>query len=272
MSQRAEFEYAKLLDDNVVDQELVNHPQFYQSFMRKYDDLSVDGRDAVEVSVGKDYIALAKRSDYPQATNGIYVGYKDVTSVTFTIEELHEHKYFRVDRECSSVYTFPKKGDSLSNSLDTEIYEENALLGRAYFGDLAGDTYGHNLTPFLGFRKPNLTAGYILQGMIPQGINYLVAGDYACHVAGRSSYEQGLVQKSSQSRRSGVYDGSFSVAAVNLENTMTIDNAADIVIYDKDMNMIRFNTYFKTPQEAKEATQERYEKAIGKSKSKVKAA
>ena len=263
MSQRAEFEYVKLLDDNIVSQELVNHPQFYQSFMRKYDDLSVDGRDAVKVSVGRDYITLAKSSNFPEATNGVYVGYKDVTSVTFTLEELREHKYFRVDRECSTVYTFPNKGDSLSNYLETEIYEDNVMLGRAYFGDLAGENYGYNLTPYLGFRKPNLTTGHILQGLIPDGVNRLISGDYSCHVAGRFSYEDGLVQKSSASRKGGVYDAIFSVAAVNLENPMTIDNSADIVIYDKNQNMIRLNTYFKTPQEAKNAAQARYEEAIG---------
>ena len=47
---------------------------------------------------------------------------------------------------------------------------------------------------------------------------------------------------------------------------MTIDNAADIVIYDKDNNMVRYNTYYNSPKEAQEATQLRYSEAIGKGK------
>ena len=265
MSKQAEFEYAKLLENNIVNQELVSHPQFYQSFMRKFDDLSVDGRDKVEVSVGKDYIALSKRSNYPDATNGIFVGYKDVTSVSFTLEDFHEHKYFRVERDCSSVHTFPKKGDSLGNSSEIELYEDNVLLGRSLFGNYESKPYCKR-EPYLGFTKPILSAGYILNGMLPTTLSHDIPGNYVCHIAGRYSYEDGLVKKASASRTDGKFDGNYSVAAVNLENPMTIDNAADIVIYDKDNNMVRYNTYYSSPKEAQESAQLRYSEAIGVSK------
>jgi hypothetical protein len=265
MSKQAEFEYAKILENNIVSQELVGHPQFYQSFMRKYDDLSVDGRDKVEVSIGRDYIALSKRSNYPDATNGIFVSYKDVTSVTFGLEDFHDHKYFRVERDCSSVHTFPNRGDSLGNSSEIELYEDNVLLGRSHFGNYDSKPYGKR-EPYLGFTKPKLSAGYILNGMLPTTLSHDIPGNYVCHIAGRYSYEDGLVKKASACRTDGRYDGSYSVAAVNLENPMTIDNAADIVIYDKDNNMVRYNTYYNSPKEAQEATQLRYSEAIGKGK------
>ena len=47
---------------------------------------------------------------------------------------------------------------------------------------------------------------------------------------------------------------------------MTIDNAADIVVYDKDNNMVRYNTYYSSPKEAQESAQLRYSEAIGVSK------
>ncbi len=266
MSIQAEANYARLLEEKKVSHELVEHPQFYRSFVKKFDEMSVDGKYTLNVHISGDRLTLVRYSDYPNATNGYYDGYKDVTGTTFSLEHQWDKTYFRVERDCSSVYTIPKKGDALTNSSEVEIYEDNALLGRSYFADLAGNNVGGHITPALGFRKPHLTAGFILQGMIPQEISHLVAGDYVCNVAGRVNYEQGLVQKASVSRTNGKYKGGFSVAAVNLENTMTIDNAADIVIYDKDMNMIRFNTYFASPQEAKEASQLRYEEAIGKKK------
>lgn len=261
MSKKAEFEYAKLLDNNIVSQELISHPQFYQSFMRKFDDLSIDGTYDVEVSVGKDYVALSKSSNYPEATNGVFVGYRDVTSVTFGIEEFHDHKYFRVERDCSSVHTIPQVGDSLGNSSEVEIYEENALLGRSHFGNYDNKPSGKR-DPYLGFTKPRLSVGYILNGMVPTTLSHDIPGDYVCHIAGRPSYESGLVRKASASRTSGRFDGSHAVAAVNLENPMTIDNAADIVVYDKDNNILRYNTYFSSPSEAQEATQAKYASAI----------
>ena len=104
--------------------------------------------------------------------------------------------------------------------------------------------------------------------MIPEGIEYIVAGDYSCHVAGRTSYESGLVEKSTVSRRGGKYTGKSSTAAVNLENPMTIDNSADFVVYDRGMHMIRLNENFKTPTEAKEYFMQRYAESIGMSKGK----
>lgn len=267
MSQLAELEYSKLLDNENVNQELVNQPQFYKSFIRKFDELSFDGKLQVEINVGTDSITLFGRREFPNATNGLFVGYKDVTGVKFSLENLHEHKYFRVDRECSSVYMFPNRGDKLSNTLNSEVYEDNVLLGRVSFGDdMTGKNFVQKATPYLGFRKPDLSAGYVLQGMIPEGMDYLVSGDYYCHVEGRTSYEQGLVRKSNRSRKDGEYELTSSLAAVNLENTLTIDNSTDVIVYDNMGQVVRNNTCYNSPKEAIEAIQAQYKEAIGKGK------
>lgn len=266
MSQLAELEYSKLLNSEGVNQELVNQHQFYKNFIRRFDELSLDGKEPVEINVGMDSITLFGRRDFPNATNGIFVGYKDVVGIKFSLENLHDHNYFRIDRECSYVYTFPNRGDQLNNSVHSEIYEDDVELGNASFFDLAGKNFGQNLKPYLGFKKPDFSAGYVLNGMIPSGMDYLVSGDYDCHVEGRNSYEQGLVKTSKISRKNGEYELRSTLASISLEKPWTLNNTTDQIVYDNMGNVVSFNTYYNSPEEAIEAIQVQYEEAIGKGK------
>lgn len=270
MSKVGENEYIKLLSSGEIANELLGHPQFFESFIQKYEELSYGDQYDINVAHGPGSVSLTKCGEYPEETDGRYVGAKDIVQVRFRIEEIDGHRYLRVDRETSKVCTFPDKGDKLSNSLDVEVYEGTALLGRAFFGDLAGKDYKKDLKPYVGFKKPEISTGHILSGMCPTGIEYIVKGDYSCSVFGRSSADSGLVEKSTVSRFGGRFKGKTTTAAVNVETPNTIDNAADFVVYDKDMNMRLLNPQFKNPTEAKKYYMERYEEFVKGGKKLVK--
>ena len=268
MSKKAEEQYARLLEDGMISDRLLEHPQFYRSFVRKFDEISVDGKYALDCRITEHKLSLERRGYYPSDTNGIYYGVKDITRITFEAKEFHGKPYLWIEREHSSVHSFPERGEQITNSSEIEVYEENVLLGRASFSDLPGDQYDHNLTPYLGFKKPGFNIGFILQGMIPLDISHTLVRDYVCHVAGRASYESGIVEKSTVSRRGGKYTGKSSVAAVNLENPMTIHNSADFVVYDEGMNVTYLNKSFKTPKQAREYFANIYLEAMEKTKGK----
>lgn len=266
MTKLGEKAYIDLLATGKLPNELLGHAQFFESFVEKYDGLSYGDKYDLTVAHSPSTVTLTRRGECPEETDGVYRGASDVTQVRFRVEEQEGRNFLRVDRERSLVHNYPGKGKKVSNSLDVEVYEGTALLGRALFVVSPNKMYKDDVKPHIAFEKPEITTGHILSGMCPDGIEYQVKGDYTCSVAGRESYESGLVEKSTVSRKDGRITGKATSAIVDLENPNTIDNAADFVLYDKDMNMRVLNPEFKTPTEAKKFYTERYAEAIKEGK------
>lgn len=264
MTNNAELEYAKLLESEKVNKALIEHPQFYRSFIREYENATLDGKYPVDINIGTDSITMSRRGNYPDATNGIYYGVKDINSYKFSLETLHDRVFLRIEHDNSTVYTFPQKGDSLSTSRDVQIFEDNALLGRAYFYN-GSDYYGHGQIPYLGFTVPEgMSVGYILDATLPDF--YRIAGNYDYQVSGRTSYESGIIDRSRQTGRANQHTTTRAKASVNLENTFSIDNASDYVTFDSKGQVVSLNSNFSTVDEASRYFQERYSEAIGKGK------
>ena len=262
MTKLGEKAYIDLLASGELPNQLLGHSQFFESFVQKYDELSYGDKYDLTVAHSSSTVSLTRRGECPEETDGVYRGAKDVTQVRFRVEEQEGHEYLRVDRERSLVHTYPGKGQKLTNSLDVEVYEGTNLLGRALLEIKPNKMFKEDVKPHVGFEKPELTTGHILSGLCPKGIEYAVKGDYTCSVAGRESYESGLVERSTVSRTDGRITGKTTTAAVNVETPNTIDNAADFVVYDKDMNMRMLNPDFKNPTDAKKYYMERYAEAI----------
>ena len=74
MSKKAEEQYARLLEDGMISDRLLEHPQFYRSFIRKFDEISVDGKYALDCRITEHKLSLERRGYYPSDTNGIYYG------------------------------------------------------------------------------------------------------------------------------------------------------------------------------------------------------
>ena len=259
MSAEGELEYTKLLDSNAVMRELIEHPQFYNSFISKYDELSSGGDIPVEVSVDKDNVSILRRCYYPDATNGVYKGYQDIIKFKFSLQEMWDNKYFRVDGNSSMMYTFPQ-GNSLSNSARAEIYEDNALLGKAYFLNVIQGSHG--LNPALGFSQPDLSTGYILNGQIPPIMREKYVGTYSLSVSGRPSYDHGIIRSANLVKSEDSYDVNFGLSAVNLSDSFRLDNAIEIATFDKDNNLTSLREGFSSVEEAKQHFQEMYSDAI----------
>ena len=270
MTKLGENEYIKLLASGKLPNELLGHAQFFESFVQKYDELSYGEQYDISVAHSSSSVSLTRCGESPEETDGIYVGAKDVTQVRFRVEEQDGHNYLRVDRERSLVHNYPGKGKKLTNTLDVEVYEGTDLLGRALLDIKPNKTFKDEIVPHVAFEQPELTTGHILSGVCPDGIEYKVKGDYTCSVAGRRSAEEGLVEKSTVSRKDGRITGKTTTAAVNVDTPNTIDNAADFVVYDKDMNMRMLNPQFKNPTDAKKYYMERYEEALKGGKKLVK--
>lgn len=266
MGKYAELEYAKLLENNTIERELIEHPQFYNSFMREYENASLGEKYPVEIRVSNNSIALLRRGNYPDATNGIFYGVKDINCYKLGLERKRDKVYLRIEHDSSTVHTFPQKGDTIANSRDVQIFEDNVLLGRAYFYN-GGNYYQPNITPYLGFTVPDdMSVGYILSGTIPTSMSR-IAGDYDYQVSGRYGYEDGIVKSGRQSRFDGKYETQFYRSSVNLENPFTIDNAIRFVTLDNMGHTVQLHSEFETITEAEKYFQERYLEAIGKGKS-----
>lgn len=270
MTKLGEKEYINLLACGELPNELLGHTQFFESFVQKYDELSYGDKYDISVAHSPSTVSITKCGEYPEETDGRYLGAKDVVQVRFRIDEIDEHRYLRIDRERSIVRSYPNKGNKVENTLDVEVYEGTDLLGRAHLGVIPNKEFKQEVKPFVGFDKPEITTGHVLSGLCPNGIEYVVKGDYTCSVAGRKSVEDGLVERSTVSRKDGRITGKTTTAAVNVETPNTIDNAADFVVYDKDMNMRMVVPQFKNPTEAKKHYMERYAEAIKGGKQLVK--
>ena len=262
MTKLGEKAYIDLLATGELPNELLGHAQFFESFVEKYDGLSYGDKYDLTVEHSPSTVTLTRRGECPEETDGIYVGASDVTQVRFRVEEQEGHNYLRVDRERSLVHNYPGKGKKLVNALDVEVYEGTDLLGRALLEVKPNKMVKDDVKPHVAFDKPEITTGHVLSGLCPDGIEYVVKGDYTCSVAGRKSAADGLVEKSTVSRTDGRMTGKTTTAAVNLETPNTIDNAADFVVYDKDMNMRMLNPEFKNPTDAKKYYMDRYAEAI----------
>ncbi len=266
MGKYAELEYTKLLENESIDRELLEHPQFYESFLREYENASLGEKYPVEIKVSNNSIALLRRGNYPDATNGIFYGVKDINCYKFSLERKRDKVYLRIEHDSSTVHTFPQKGDNISNSREVQIYEDNVLLGRAYFYN-GGNYYQANITPYLGFTVPEeMSVGYILTGSIPNSMSNRIAGDYDYQVSGRYGYEDGIVKGGRQSRFDNKYDTKYYRSSINLENPFTIDNANRFAILDSMGRTIELHPEFETLSDAEKYFQERYLEAIGKGK------
>ena len=123
----AEEEYNKLISNGEVNSEIINNLIFYEVFKQKF--LFLGENYTIKIENGN--LILESKNNFPEATNGVYKGYKDCKRIVFQYEKEH----LTVFEENASVYSFPNELDHLMYNSTINVYQNGCEVGLATYSE-----------------------------------------------------------------------------------------------------------------------------------------
>ena len=118
-----EKEYEKLINLGNVDEKILKHPSFREAFIGVF--VHSIGYDNYRVEVKNDAVIVEKTSNFPDATNGIYHGYRDAVRCVFKMELDSGREFLTVKEECVSIYSFDNRStDDLGYHSKISAYDD----------------------------------------------------------------------------------------------------------------------------------------------------
>ena len=266
---KGELTYESLLLRDDINKMLVEHPFFRRNFIHQYDSMSYDGKIPVEVNININGISIQAHQNLPDATNGIYHGYKDMKTCTFGLEKQAEHMeqlYLCVRKDSCYVYSHDKN-DHASYAKQLEVYDDREQLGVSYAQNSREGNKGMNayLDPYI----PEISVASALMGGKDTNVvsylqNHTGNSNFQCVSSGRKAGE-GIVTTSEFSRCDGKYKDSLGYGLVNLERPQYLHNRGmDFVRYDMSgiQKLAFLDSKYATPEEALYNMREYYKNAV----------
>ena len=116
-----------VLTGDKLDSKMYYNHSGYPGGLRERNAKTMIEKYPVEIRVSNNSIALLRRGNYPDATNGIFYGVKDINCYKLGLERKRDKVYLRIEHDSSTVHTFPQKGDTIANSRDVQIFEDNVF-------------------------------------------------------------------------------------------------------------------------------------------------
>lgn len=136
----AEKEYEKLISENLLSSEIANDASFRKAFIDRF--LFIGDNYTIKVENGD--VVLESNSNFPDATNGIYKGYKTAKKIVFKVEREHLTAF----EENASIYVMPEQLDTMvynsivcayKNGVEVAFasYEENREVNKDFMPQYA---------------------------------------------------------------------------------------------------------------------------------------
>lgn len=256
--QNKKFDYEKILSGVDGNLEVINHSQFRESFMCEYDRISNYGTRSVSLDCDNGFVRITASSNLPDATNGIYHGYKSLDTCVFSVENIFDNDYLCVRRKSSEVYSFDDKGDSVSYGESLDAYLKNEQVGKINFVYVNNCSTKNN--PTFNIVEPNISLGYAINGTIPPDLS-CYNGDIRCEVVGKTS-GSGIARTSKYSCINGEFTQTSGLCAVSLENPYSLNTGEQNFAEIKNGNLVCINENYSSVDEAIADIQSRYDEKI----------
>lgn len=213
LMQKVEFEYEKILSSVGVNKSIVDHPQFRESFMREYRNLSSDGKFNVYVSFDEERVNLSVEQNLPNETNGVYQGYKSFERCSFSVEKKWDDDYFVVRKKSCGIYSQINKGDNVVCTDTLDVYFRNEQVGKMEY--TSSNQYNSKMDLSVYTQTPELMVGFAINGMAPPLLSHY-SGNVRCSSSGRMP-GSAIVRNSLYSCIDGEYSQRSGYSCLNLE-------------------------------------------------------
>lgn len=223
----AESEYTNLMTGNGVARELIEHPQFKDSFIQRYIELCqlATRGESIAVYFTPSDVSLHLNANNPSATNDIYTGRQDKVSFKFGIENLHDRQYLSERMQGVTALRFPSRNNSEhSYECGLRVFYGDEEVARVYcFKDASGPQELNSEPYYYDKFMPQLSIGYALNTDYPQNA---LQGSPNCSfwatargIGSNIWKRRGVIQKNDTPTFMKTEYGT-----VNLENPKSLDN------------------------------------------------
>lgn len=167
----AESEYTKLITSDGVARELIEHPQFKDSFIQRYIELCqlATRGESIAVNFTPMDVSLYLDANNPSATNTVYTGKQDKVSYRFSIENHHDRQYLSESMKGVTALRFPSRNKSEhSYQREMRFYYGKEEVARVWCIKDASGPLELNSEPYYYEQfMPQLSIGYALNTEYP---------------------------------------------------------------------------------------------------------
>lgn len=240
-----EAEYKKLTESENVDQNLINHPAFYQCFSEMVMNATKQEPEKFPIEIqynnSNKTIEITSKRDFPDLPHGEFRGLNEFYNYSIGLENQSDKTFLCLRSESSTMARNHeyKKGNLLCYAKTLDVYENSTQVGRMRFS-------GSNFYPstekeaFIPSEIPKLEVGFAIQGMLPIKNDNTNLLDYQVESVGRytSAPDDIVIRRRAWNTLEGEYKGygeSEAYSYTNRENTQSLNNLSDACIARKDM-------------------------------------
>lgn len=224
--ERAEIEYNKLLLDNSILRELVEHPKFRRQFIDLYNIYTGYGQRNIKIDLEynkfNNTIVMRLYGEYPNDTNGIYQGVKESDVCTIGLEQSINGPRLCVRTDNRSLYRMPnERFDSLSHSQTLSVFNDYEQEGKIYYQGENKANFSQD--PRAAFISPiKMSVNTAISGDIPFLPNKESMGDFSIvSVGGRNG---GLVNRNYLLKNDNNYISRMEYVPLEMEHPESLEN------------------------------------------------